>query len=70
MLDRGRENLSTSQRMIMTQESQPLSLSSAIQITPTPRVEMNSTKWKELFIGIGYHFAMPMSVDKVNSSTT
>ena len=69
MLDRGREDLYTSQRMMTTLDSQPLSLSSAIQITPTPRVEMNSTKWKELFIGIGYHFAMPMSVDKVYSST-
>lgn len=56
MLDRGREDLYTSQRMMTTLDSQPLSLSSAIQITPTPRVEMNSTKWKELFIGVGKSF--------------
>ena len=44
MLDRGREDLSTSQRMIMTQESQPLSLSSAIQITPCNILEIDINK--------------------------
>ena len=44
------DGLTMSQRTVVNEEAQP-SLC-AIQLTPTPRVEMHSSKWQDLFIGV------------------